>query len=122
MQQPSCIFLYSLLHKPYNGFLFKESKTELKITLSIGLLFQMVLRQDQAHRGREEAADAAERARRVPHQRLRVPAQRLLALGPRRRHGQALPHPAARRRRLLHRQEDDVPDAAGAGRPLQSRR
>ena len=55
----------------------------------------MVLRQDQADGGGEEAAAAAERARRVPDQRLGVPPERLLALDTGRRHGQALPHPAA---------------------------
>lgn len=41
---------------------------------------QMVLPQNQAHRGREEAAAARERARCLPHTRLGEPPQRLLAI------------------------------------------
>ena len=56
----------------------------------------MVLREDQAHGGGEEAAAGAERARGIPHQGLRVQEERLLPLRPGRRHRQALPHQVRR--------------------------
>ncbi len=68
----------------------------------------MVLRQDQTNRGREETADGSERTRRLPDPRLRVPEKRLLVVRPWRRHRQALPDSSARRRRIFHRQTDDL--------------
>jgi len=79
----------------------------------------MVLWQDQADWGREEAVDCSKRARRLPHPRLRVQAERLLALSQGRRHRQALQNPAVGRGRLLHSEEDDLQDVAGARRSLQ---
>ena len=52
--------------------------------------FQVVFWEDQADRGREEAVATAERARSVPHQRLRVASQRLLPLRQGWRHRQTL--------------------------------
>ena len=84
--------------------------------------FQVVLWQDQEDRGGEEAPPAPERARHLPHPRLRVQEERLLTIRQGRRHRQALPHQAAGRGRVLHRQEDHFQDAAGAGRALQQGR
>ncbi|KAK3933266.1 putative chemoreceptor glutamine deamidase CheD [Frankliniella fusca] len=78
----------------------------------------MVFRQDQAHRGGEEATSAGKRARRLPHPGLGEPPQRLLAVGSGRRHGQALPDPPTGRGWLLHRPPDYFPHAAGTGRTL----
>jgi hypothetical protein len=61
-------------------------------TDSMFYVAQVVLREDQADRGGEEAAAGAERARRLPHQGLRVQEERLLALSQGRRHRQTLPH------------------------------
>ncbi len=99
--------------------LFSAFSTNLFIR---ALQFQVVLWQDQEDRGGEEAPPAPERARHFPHPRLRVQEERLLALCQGRRHRQALPHQAAGRGRVLHRQEDHFQDAAGAGRALQQGR
>ena len=75
--------------------------------LTFNRLLKMVLRQDQAYGGREEAVAAAERARRLPHQGLGVEAKRLFSFHTGRRHRQALQDQAARRGRFLHSEEDN---------------